>query len=132
MNRWTKFIALVVAFSFAIYLTAYISRLPESNCTTRQVSKSWSADHAYNATLLRKECNLGETAFYSVRIDRPGIWFLSEEIEEDPYPAPAVGPTMKWDSHRLEINIPAQNFIGSIERREGDLTIVRSYVQRKS
>ena len=66
MNRWMKFVALVLAFSFAIYLTSYISRLPESNCTTRRVSKSWSSDRAYNATLLRKECNLGETAFMMV------------------------------------------------------------------
>jgi hypothetical protein len=131
MNRWMKFVALILAVAFAIYLTAYISRLPESNCTTRQVSRSWSTDRAYNATLLRKECNLGETAFYSIRIDKPGAWFLREEIEEDPYPALAVEPTMKWDSHRLQIDIVAQKFAGSIERREGDLTIVRSYLQRK-
>jgi hypothetical protein len=131
MKRWMKFAALVFAFAFAIYLTSYISRLPESNCTTLQVSKSWSRDHAYNATLLRKECNLGETAFYSARIAKPNAWFLRIEIEEDPYPAQAIEPTMTWDLHRLKIDIPAEKFTGSIERREGDLTVVQSYIQRK-
>jgi hypothetical protein len=131
MKRWMKLAALLLAFAFAIYLTFYISRLPESNCTTRRVSKSWSRDRAYNATLLRKECNLGETAFYSARIARPGAWFLTMEIEEDPYPAEAIEPTLTWDLHRLKIDIPAEKFTGSIERREGDLTVVRSYIQRK-
>jgi hypothetical protein len=131
MKPWMKFAALVVVFAFAIYLTSYISRLPDSNCSTRQVSKSWSRDHAYSAALLRKECNLGDTAFYSARIAKPGAWFLKIEVEEDPYPAEAVEPTMTWDAHRLRIDIPAEKFTGSIERREGDLTVVRSYIPPK-
>jgi hypothetical protein len=131
MKPWMKFVALVVVFAFAIYLTSYISRLPDSNCSTRQVSKSWSRDHAYSAALLRKECNLGDTAFYSARIAKPGAWFLKIEVEEDPYPAEAVEPTMTWDAHRLRIDIPAEKFTGSIERREGDLTVVRSYIPPK-
>ena len=131
MKRWIKFTALVSAFTLTVYLTSYISRLPDSNCSTRQVSKSWSRDHAYSAALLRKECNLGDTAFYSARIAKPGAWFLKIEVEEDPYPAEAVEPTMTWDAHRLRIDIPAEKFTGSIERREGDLTVVRSYIPPK-
>jgi len=39
---------------------------------------------------------------------------------------------MKWDAHKLEINIPAETFSGSIERRAGALTVVRSYTHPKS
>jgi hypothetical protein len=82
----------------------------------------------YKATLLKKDRNLGETIFYSVRIDKPDAWFLKIELEEDPYPVQASEPAMKWDLHKLEIDIPAQTLSGSIERREGDLTVVRTYV----
>jgi hypothetical protein len=131
MKRWIKFTALVSAFTLTVYLTSYISRLPESNCKIGPVSSSWSGDHVYKATLLKKDCNLGETAFYSVRIDKPGAWFLNVEIEEDPYPAQAAEPAMKWDSDKLAIDIPAEKFTGSIEHREGDLTIVRTYIPPK-
>jgi hypothetical protein len=131
VRGWIKLVALAFTFALAIYLTSYFSRLPESNCTTGPVSSSWSSDSAYKATLLRKDCNLSETVFYSVRIDKPGAWFLMVEIEEDPYPAQAFEPAMKWDPHKLQIDIPAEKFSGSIERREGDLTVVRSYVRPK-
>jgi hypothetical protein len=39
---------------------------------------------------------------------------------------------MKWDLHKLEIDIPAQTLTGLIERREGDLTVVRTYIPPKS
>ena len=131
MKRWIKLVALVFAFALAIYLTSYISRLPESNCTTTAVSNSWSSDRAYEATLLRKDCNRGETAFYSVRIDKPRAWSLRIEIEQDPYPAQASEPAMKWVSNRLEIDVIAETLSGSIERREGDLKVVRSYIRSK-
>jgi hypothetical protein len=131
MKRWIKFAALVLAFILTVYLTSYISKLPESNCATEPVSSLWTNDRAYKATLLKKDCNLSETIFYSVRIDKPDDWFLRVEIEEDPYPAQAAEPAMKWDSHRLAIDIPAEKFTGSIERREGDLTVVRTYIPLK-
>lgn len=86
----------------------------------------------YKATLLKKDCNLYETTFYSVRIDKPDAWFLRIEVEEDPYPAQASEPVVKWDLHKLEIDIPARTLFGSIERRERDLTVVRTYVSPKS
>src|SRR5882757_5223572 len=113
MKRWIKFVALVFAFALTIFLTSYISRLPESHCATGAISSLWSSDQVYKATLLRKDCNLSETAFYSVRIDKPGTWFLSIEIEEDPYPAQVYEPVIRWDSHKLQIDIPAENFTGS-------------------
>jgi hypothetical protein len=131
MTRWIKFAAVVFAFALTIYFTSYVSRLPESNCTTGPVSSSWSSDRVYKATLLKKDCNLFETTFYSVRIDKPDAWFFKVELEEDPYPAQAREPAMRWDSHKLEIEIPAEKFTGLIEHREGDLTVVRSYVLPK-
>jgi hypothetical protein len=130
MKSWIKFGALVLAFALTIYLTSYISRLPESNCSTEPVSSSWSSDHVYKATLLRKNCNSSETVFYSVRIDKPEAWFFKQDIERDPWPAHTSEPIMKWDSHKLEIGIPAQTLTGSIEQqREGDLTVVRAYIR---
>jgi hypothetical protein len=129
MMRWTKAVLLLCGFAVAIYLTAYISRLPESNCTTDPVSNAWSIDRAYEATLLKKSCNSGETVFYSVRIDKPDAWFLRVEIEQIPFPDRAVQPTMTWDSRRLEIDIPSSTLSGSIVRHEQDLTIVRTYAR---
>jgi hypothetical protein len=131
MARWIKLAAFVFAFVLAIYLASYVSRLPEANCTTSSVSSLWSGDHVYKATLLKKDCNLGETVFYSVRVEKPDAWFLRVEIEEDPYPAQASEPAVSWDLHRLEIGIPAETFSGSIQHRVGDLSVVRTYVSPK-
>jgi hypothetical protein len=95
MKRWIKLVAVIFAFALTIFLTSYVSRLPESNCVTQPISSSWSNDRAYKATLLRKDCNLSKTAFYSVRIDKPDDWFLGIDLEEDPYPAHASEPSMK-------------------------------------
>jgi hypothetical protein len=128
-------IALIGAFIITIYVTEYVARLPESNCTSSPISSLWSSDHTYKATLLKKDCNLGETIFYSVRLDKPSTrtdreWFFVEEIEADPYPAETPPPEMKWDLHRLEIDTAAEMLSGAMERREGDLTLIRSYVSR--
>jgi hypothetical protein len=75
---------------------------------------------------------MGETTFYSVRIDKPGAWFTGQDIEQDPFPAEVPEPAMKWNSHRLEIEISAKSLSGSIERRYDDLTVIRSYVRPKT
>jgi hypothetical protein len=137
MMNWKKTALFVSVFAATIYATSYISRLPESNCTTREASSFSSDDRLYKATLLRKECNMAETSFYSVRIDKlsgPADrgWFLLQQIEQDPYPAESFEPRIKWDSHKLGIEISAKEFSGSVERRVNDLTIIRSYVAPKS
>jgi hypothetical protein len=131
MVRWTRVVLLLCCVALAFYLISYISRLPESNCTTAPISDVWSSDRAYQATLLKKSCNSGETIFYSVRIDKPGAWCLRMEIEQDPSPDQAFEPTMTWNSRRLEIDVPSSTLSGSIDRRENDLTIVRSYTRPK-
>jgi hypothetical protein len=137
MNGWVKASLLVGAFAMTIYVTSYVSRLPESNCDTAPVTHIWSSDHKYEATLLRKDCNRGETLFYSVRIDKPdpnplGGWFLIEDIQTDPYPNISALPVMKWTAHRLEIEIAAHALSGEFDRREGDLTVTRRYVSAPS
>jgi hypothetical protein len=134
MRRWIYIVLLVVAFVLTIYITSYISRLPESNCVTGPISAIWSSDHLYKATLLKKDCDDGETVFFSVRIDKPntptGGWFFVQLVEEDP--ESFTPPIIKWASHKLEIEIPAEMMTGSIERRIGDLTIARLYVRHSS
>jgi hypothetical protein len=134
MKRWIYIVSLFVAFVLTIYITSYISRLPESACFTRPISAVWSSDHLYEATLLRKDCDDGETVFFSVRIDKPntptGGWFFVQQVEEDP--ASFTPPVIKWASHNLEIEIVAETMTGSIERRIGDLTVVRVYGPHRS
>jgi hypothetical protein len=137
MMNWKNAALLVSAFGLAIYVTSYISRLPESNCITSEASSRSSDDHFYKATLLRKECNMAETTFHSVRIDKLGgpadrRWFLIEQIEQDPYPAPPAEPRIRWDAHKLGIEVPSKQYSGLIERHVEDLTIVRSYIAPKS
>jgi hypothetical protein len=135
MNGWIKACLLVGAFAVTIYVTSYISRLPDSDCVTGPVSEMWSSDHKYEATLLRKDCNRGETFFYSVRIDKPGPgggWFLIEGIQTDPYPEVSALPVMKWTAHRLEIEITAKVLSGEFDKRVGDLTLTRRYVSAPS
>jgi hypothetical protein len=134
MKRWITAAILGGAFAITIYVTSYVSRLPESNCVTGPVSQMWSSDHLYKATLLEKNCLHGEAFFYSVRIDKPntstGGWFFTEEIEGDGNLPPS--PVMRWTAHKLEIEILAKSTSGSIEHREGDLTVIRSYVRPKT
>lgn len=77
---------------------------------------------------------MGETVFYSVRVDKSETassrgWFLIEEIEQDPYPARPLHPLMRWDANKLEIESIASSLSGLIEFHEGDFTLVRSHVR---
>jgi hypothetical protein len=134
MKRWIYMVLLFVVFVLTIYITSYISRLPEANCVTKPLSAMWSSDHLYKATLLKKDCNQGETLFFSIRIDKPntptGGWFFVQQVEEDP--DSFTPPIIKWVSHKLEIEIVAKTMTGSIERRIGDLTVVRLYGHPRS
>jgi hypothetical protein len=88
MGRWIiAVILLAAAFALTIKLTAYIAGLPGSNCVTEQVSRTGSADHLYEATILRKNCLRGEAFSYSVRLDKPNVstggWFFVQDIEKE-------------------------------------------------
>lgn len=136
MNRLLVTLALVAAFAVTIAVTSYVVRLPDSDCVTEPLSQAWSGDHMYQAILLRKNCRRGEYFSYSVRVDKPntptGGWFVIDAIardgEENPVPPP---PAIKWTAHRLDVETRSAKMRGSVEHREGDLTIVRSYVPAK-
>jgi hypothetical protein len=136
MTRWIIVAVLIGAFALTIYVTAYIAGLPDSNCVTEPVAQLWSGDHLYKATTLRKNCLRGEAFSYSVRIDKlntpTGGWFFTQEIEKDDDQIVPPPPALKWTAHQLEIEIPNNAISGAITRREGDLTVVRSYVRPKS
>ena len=118
--------------AIAVYVTSYVARLPESNCSTSLVSELPSEDQAYNATVLVKDCNLGETIFYSVRIDARSPlqhrgWFTTYEIEDDE--RPDGPPELRWEAPRtLVIERSTRTLAGSIRRHIGDdLTLVRNF-----
>jgi hypothetical protein len=137
MKRWIIIVAvLIAAFVVTIKLTAYIAGLPDSNCVTGPVSQLWSGDRLYKATILRKNCLRGEAFSYSVRIDKPitptGGWFFTQQIEKDDDQIVPPPPVLKWTAHQLGIEIPNKAISGAITRREGDLTVTRSYVRPKT
>jgi hypothetical protein len=120
-----------------IYITSFIARLPESTCKTTSESVHWTQDRAYKATLLKKSCNLGETLFYSIRIDAysPPLkraWFVpAYELENDDYPDRP--PALQWTSpRRLEVAVSTRTTSGTITTNVGDdLTLVRIYRPRE-
>jgi hypothetical protein len=142
MRTLAKLTVVVCGLALTIYLTSYVSRLPESNCTTTEVSHLSSSDDAYSAVLRKKICNMGETYFYSVRVDKSPTpadrgWFLIQDIEQDPYPAQPPEPALSWNSHTLKIEILAKEFSGSIEyhpnpdRSSDDFAVLQSYTRAK-
>lgn len=133
MKRFILIALLVAAFGLTVAVTSYVARLPDSDCVTEPRWQAWSGDHIYQATLLRKNCRRGEYFSYSVRVDKPdspaGGWFVIDAVardgEENPVPPP---PAIHWAGHRLEIETRSGKLRGAVEHREGDLTIVRSYL----
>jgi hypothetical protein len=135
MRGWIKLLVLLSAFILTIYATSYISKLPESNCTTSPISSLWSDDRAYEATILKMDCNMSETIFYSVRIDAfsPPLreaWFTKQEIESDEFPVPSEPPSIRWiDSRHLEITMKTKTIGGMLNEHVGhDLIITRTYI----
>lgn len=126
----TLFIVALIAVT--VYTTSYLARLPESNCSTSPVSELWSEDRVYKATILMKDCNMGETIFYSVRVDayppppRRG-WFTKREIDNDE--RPSEPPAVRWEAPRtLLIEMKTRTLVGSMREHVGDdLTIVRVF-----
>jgi hypothetical protein len=137
---WRKTIGAIVVVAIAVLtavVTSYVARLPESNCSTSAVSETWSEDRLYKATIQLKECNEGETRFYSVRVDadRPnepgGGWFATYAVQDDE-PNPDGPPDVHWDTPRtLSISMKTQSLRGSIRQNVGDdLTVVETYTAK--
>jgi hypothetical protein len=132
--------AIVACFILAVIAvtaitTSYFAGLPESNCLTSPVSELWSEDRVYKATVLLKDCNKGETIFYSVRVDffpppPRGGWFTRREINDDERPLEA--PDVRWEAPRtLLIQMKTRTLGGSMREHVGDdLTIVQNFTAR--
>jgi hypothetical protein len=118
-------------------VTSHVARLPESNCSTSAVSETWSDDRLYKATIERKDCDDGETQFYSVRVDadRPkepgGGWFATYKVQDDEA-NPDGPPDVHWDNPRtLSIGMKTQTLRGSIRQNVGDdLTVIQTYTAK--
>jgi hypothetical protein len=132
-----KWLVIALVFAAAIYGTAYVMRRPESNCANSNVSELWASDHAYKATLIKKDCNMGEALIFSVRIDAyaPPLtraWFTpGYELDNDSYPEGV--PELRWSASRqLDIAVSTRTLVGTLTRHAGDdLSVVIRYVPRE-
>lgn len=106
------------------------------NCSTSLVTESWATDRAYKIALSKKDCNSGESIFYSARIDAfspplRAAWFTVRELDDDEYPERA--PALTWTgSRQIEINMPTRTLNGRLAEHAGDdLTIIRVFTASK-
>jgi hypothetical protein len=136
LSRAIWAVVFVVIVVLTAVVTSYIARLPESNCSTSVISETWSEDRVYKATTQVKDCNAGETQFYSVRVDAHGPqlphggWFATYDVKDDERnPGP---PDVYWDAPRtLSIDMKTGTLSGSIRQNAGDdLTVIQTYTAK--
>jgi hypothetical protein len=98
----------------------FVAKLPESNCSSKPIGTFWNADRAFKATLLEKNCNAGETLFYSVRIDAyspplHGSWFVPGYQLEGDNDWPRTIPAVRWSTPRqLDVEVNTDSLAGSM------------------
>jgi hypothetical protein len=121
-------ILVVAALWLALRATWYVARLPDSNCIRHSVSETRSTDPQYSATLTEKNCNVGETLFYSVTIVTPGGVIRDLPLESDLMRPPS--PTLRWvDPHTLGVTVSTGTLSGVLTEHWADgLTLVRTFV----
>jgi len=108
----------------------------EGGCTSSIIKQEFSVDKMYKATLLKKDCNIGESITYSIRFDSVGSsveggWFIPcFELENDEYPESI--PEMRWtDQHRLEVRVRTRTLSGQLTRNiNNNLIFSRSYIPK--
>lgn len=114
-----------------------ISREGAEKCELSTLETEFSADKMYKATLLRRNCNLGEPVTYFVRLDYIGSesgsgWSIPGfELENDEYSY--VNPELHWINQRkLEVLVHTRTLGGHLTRNIGaDLIFVRSYAPKE-
>ncbi len=138
--RWLRFTGMVVLVAFAIFGAARLAwgLLPSGpSCVTSSQAEIWTPDRAYKATLSKKDCNMSESIFYSVRVDavspragRPK-WFTIRNIDTDEYPENP--PQLAWAAARqLEITMPTRTLRGTVTEHVGDdLVVARVFAATK-
>ena len=130
-----KFLGMVLLTAAFVHGFSRAQEGDDTGCKTMTIATSWSPDRIYEASLIEKNCNQGESLFYSVRIDakpRPGRrgWFVPGYELENDLVHPESPPAMTWATpRRLEIKVGTRTLAGSLELSAGDdLTVVRDYV----
>ena len=131
---YAKVGALIAVVGLTAYGTHWITLGPEQYCKTSSTAESWAPDRAYKATMFKKNCNLGESIFYSVRVDafsppERTSWFTNRELEADVWPEEPRPPGLIWTTPRqLEITMVTTTLGGRLTEHIGDdLTIVRIF-----
>jgi hypothetical protein len=66
MKSFGLIVFLIVALGASF---AYSHWNSESNCGSAEISTTWSLDRAYEASLVLRGCNSGESLSYSARVD---------------------------------------------------------------
>jgi hypothetical protein len=129
-----KLTVLIAVIAITAYLSHWLTLGGEANCETSSENENWSPSQAYKATVLKKECGLGETAFYSVRIDAvyPSErmrWFIIQNLETNTWPDKALPPQMVWNNpQELEITIDTPALSGRLVQKMHDgLTVIRLF-----
>jgi hypothetical protein len=136
MIRRIVVVAMVEALmAITAYITSWLARGPEQYCSTEAVTEFWSQDRAYKAALLIKNCNLGESIFYRVRVDAmsPPLkrgWFKYIDLDDDE--RPDALPSIRWDGPRLlSIEMQTRTLRGSIAQNTGeDLSTSVTYIAK--
>jgi len=133
-RTYTKVGAIIAVVGLTAYATHWITLGPEKYCKTSSTAESWAPDRAYKATVFKKDCNLGESIFYSVRVDafsppERTPWFTNRELEADVWPEEPRPPNLIWTTPRqLEITMATKRLDGRLTEHIGnELTIVRIF-----
>jgi hypothetical protein len=123
--------ASAIALVLTAYVTHWITLGPQPDCKTSSTAESWAPDGAYKATVFKKNCNMDESIFYSVRVDAFSpperySFFATRQLEGPDHPPP---PELTWSTPRqLEITMTTARLSGRLTERVGDsLAIVRIY-----
>ena len=128
LDRTIGTLGVLVLLWLVLRTTWYFARLPESNCTTHAVLEVRSAESPYRAVLAEKNCNVGETRFYSLTIDTRGGVVRNLPLESDMMHPPR--PTLQWaDPHTLDVRVPTSAISGVMTEHwvEG-FTLARTFV----
>jgi hypothetical protein len=134
-QHWRSFakgIAFIAALALTVVLTQritiWLTAGPEQYCKTAATEESWAPDRTYKATVLKKDCNMGESISYSVRLDALSTperreWFTVRQLETDaPYPS---SPTLSWITpQQLEITMATGTLDGRLTEQVDDHLVV--------
>jgi len=128
IRRIVGTVAALALLWLTVHATWYFARLPESNCTMHSVLEVRSAEPPYRAVLTEKNCNVGETRFYSLTMDTRAGVVRNLPLESDMMHPPR--PTLRWtDPRTLDVSVPTNAISGAITEHWADgFTLARTFV----